>query len=261
MEVLEMERVIVFEPTEDRFSVDIKPAERAQRNRYYANATDCCGSRVQERKVCSHCEQSVTATSRKIVKIGKEEKLINTELLNKVLEEVEVLEEIHIDQVAEEVPADVERRFERLLYGDVVKKKEEDYATLRAYLGDKVGFGYGVFGHNKFGIMLKFEGAVLFIRKLMDEGQLVDIDAERIAKQTTKKVDPELVELGKQAVEAVKVQQPDISRYKDDRIELEQQLIEQLVDGKLPELIPSVTEKIVEDRKEKLKRLLAVKGG
>jgi hypothetical protein len=262
-----MERTIVLEATDDKFSIDIKSADRASRNRYFSNATDCCGveesgkvlGRVQEKKICSHCGKDVVKTSRKIVKIGKTEKLIDAGLLNDVLEQLEAVEEIHITQIADEVPVEVERRYERLMYGDVVKKKEEDYATLRAYMGDSTGFGYGVFGHNKYAVTLKFEGPVLFIRKLVDETQMVEIDSERIAMETTKKVDPELVELGRQAVDAAKVKEVDITQYKDDRIQMEQELIEQLVDGKLPEFVPKVTEKLVEDKKEKLKKLLAAK--
>jgi hypothetical protein len=212
--------------------------------------------KVNERKFCSQCNEPVSKTSRKIIKIGKEEKLIDAALLANVLEQLEAVEEIHITQVSDTLPSEVERRYERLLYGDVVKKKEEDYATLRAYLGEGYGYGYGVFGHNKFGIVAHVEGPVIMLRKLMDESQLVDIDAERIAKQTTQQVDPELIELGRQAIDRVKVQQPDFTQFKDERLDMEEQLIEQLIDGKLPELKPAVTEKLVEDKKAKLRKLL-----
>jgi len=266
-----VERTILIEPSQRRFTASVKPAFRAAKNVSYALATPCCSKadhpvRRKQQYVCEECKNEVDTKSctHKIVEIGKEEALIDAKLLEQIKEQIESRQEITISEFLDEEPSDMKDRIEDTKYLDVVKKGDAQYAELAKVLKGKVAFGRGSFGGNDKAIAMQVKpSGVIAMYMLADETQRVDFDDSKVKKAMEAKVPESLVDLQKKLIDKRQKEHPfDFDGYMeeniDTRIKMEQDLIEQaILNGAVPQFVaPVVEEKKVQDEEARLKALL-----
>jgi Xaa-Pro aminopeptidase len=116
----------------------VQYANREQRDPFaLKNATDCCGTELGQKKYCKNCQAENPASSRKLWKKGKEERLIATESFEQMKDELESREESKVKAVIakEKLGGDVQDRYGRMLYVTPVDKKEASYKELKEVLG------------------------------------------------------------------------------------------------------------------------------
>ena len=252
-----MEKEILVEPLQKRFKVVLKDANRQKRNRSFPNASNCCGARLQQKKFCSVCGEEVDTAelTRKIVKIGKEEHLVEASALKQAITALEALDAIKLSTFMSSRPSGVEDYFDALVFVLPAKKREQQYAELANILKGKVAFGSGVFRNNEFQIMVEVgDDGRIRVRKLVEESQRYDIPTVDISVE----LNNELVELERKIVEKNVVDSFDLSKFRDARAEIEEQVIEDVVlnGGVVENVVPQVKQAVEEDEIERLKKLL-----
>jgi len=246
---------VFVEPLQKRFRVEVKDANRQKRNRSFANASECCGARLKQEKFCSACNEKVAPynCSRKIVKIGKEEHLIDAKALEQAQEALEGMEEMKLHAFLQGRPKGAEDRFEALVYAFPAKKREGQYAELAAVLKGYVAVGEAVFRGNEFQVLVEVgDDGVLRVRKLVEEEQrypMQQVDAVA--------VNPEIVALERKLLERKTVGDYDLTAFRDTRAEVEEKVIEDFVlNGKVPEVKKEVRQAQENDELERLKALV-----
>ncbi len=256
-----MERQIHIVPLKKRFQVALKSANREARNRYYPNASDCCGTKLKQEKFCGTCSAKVEGidTQRKIVKLGKEEHLISSKALKQVKETLEQMEDIELHTFLGTIPAGAEDRYDGLLYAYPADKRPAHYAELVAVLKGNYAVGKAVFNGNEYQVLV-YIGAdnVLRVRKLVEESQRYDFDAELVQSAIKTPVNQQIVELERSILGKETRTEYDITQFRDQRQEYEERVIEEfVVGGKVPELIAQEIAQTQElDELERLKALM-----
>ncbi|MBR9700398.1 hypothetical protein GOV11_00865 [Candidatus Woesearchaeota archaeon] len=254
-----MEKTLCIEPLQKRFKVSVKDAYKQKRNRSYSNASPCHSAKLKQRKLCSVCDGDVETSSvvSKIIKIGKEEHLINAEALKRITEDLQG-EEIKIHTILEQIPEEAEDRFEGLSYALPVPKGEGDYALLRELLKGRVMVGTAVFRNNEFEIVLTVgDDGLVRIRKLVEQSQFYDTPIA----EANIEIDGELVDLCNSVLSKKTEATYDFTKFRDARAEVEERIIEDVVlHGKQPEVLPRPKE-VVQDATAEKERLKALLGG
>lgn len=252
-----VERRIRIEALQKEFSVGIKDAVRKKRNRSFANATDCCGSAVKQRKMCSVCDGDVTGAkfARKIVKIGKAEHLINAQALQQVRDSVKENDTIKVHTIMRELPAGISDRHDSYSFA-VESKKAGDFAELRELFRSYYGIGTASFGTNEYEVVI-WTGTDdrVRINRLVEQSQFYD----KPSTDTTGKFNEQIVEAELQIMDKACVDEYNFTQFRDTRAEAEEQMIEDVViHGKTPE-VPTTIEKVEEKNdQEELERLKAL---
>lgn len=255
-----MEREVVIEPLgSKRFKLELKDANRATLSRSYANASDCCGVKLKQEKFCSGCRKPVEGTpQRKLVKIGKEEHLIEAAALDGAMEQLERMDSIVITSFLKALPEEVEDRFDALIYGLPAEKKSADYKELVELLEGNVAIGHGVFRNNEFQVLLTVgKDGIVRLRKLVEESRRYGISDEAVRKALASEVNGQIIELERQIVAKKAIESFDFSTFKDTRAVIEEKVIEDFVlNGKVPE-VRVVEEQQATSEIERLKALLS----
>lgn len=256
-----MEKIIVVEPLQKRFTVSVKNANKEARNRSYSNASDCCGAKLKQDKKCSSCGEIVYATEckRKIVKIGKEEHLIDASALKQVQESLSNVEELSLHTFLKELPKGSEDRFDSLMYAVPVEKKEAQYKELQEILKDRIAIGKGVFGTNEYQVVVSVgEDDVLRIRKLVEESQRYDFEPEEaLAALVNVKLSEDVVQIENKILDKKSVDSFDLTEFRDMRSEYEERVIEDFVlNGRVPEVKKEVEQQQTQSELERLKQLM-----
>jgi len=251
-----MEKEILIEPLQKRFRVSVKDANKASRNRSYSNASNCCGTKLSQEKKCSGCGEVLKSgdCQRKIVKIGKEEHLIEATALKQCQENFDS-GEIVLSSFMDKRPEGAEDRFGGLVYASPSDKRDAEYDELRKVLKNKVAIGKGVFRNNEFQVIVEVGADNLIrIRKLVEETQRYD----RPEVPPSMNVNQEIVEVERQIVEKATVDDFDVTEFRDTRSAMEEKVIEDFVlNGTVPEIKREV--KQVQELSE-LERLKALVG-
>lgn len=254
-----MEKTIFVEPLQKYFKVSIKEANKQKRNRSFSNASDCCGVVLKQEKFCSGCNEKITETpSRKIIKIGKQEHLIDAQALKQVQEQLESCEDIKIHTFLNKLPSNAVDRFESLVYTYPAVKKEAQYKELTEILKNRFAIGTGVFRNNEFQVILSVgNDGILRIRKLVEESQRYDFDSEEVvASFINTEVNPQVLEIENSILDKQMKDDFDLTSFKDMRTAYEEQIIEDFViNGKIPEIKTKVAEQQAVDELERLKAL------
>lgn len=257
-------KTIYVEPLQKRFTVDVKDANKAKRNRSYASASDCCGSRVKQERRCSTCNAEVpTKTQRKIVKIGKDEHLIDASALQQAMNALDAIEEVKLHTFLKDMPEGSEDRFDALVYGLPSEKRGREYAELVAMLDNRVAVGNAVFRNNEFQVLVTAADGVLKIRKLVEESQRNDVDFES-AQQVAAEMRPseELLAVENQILDKATTDSYDVTDFQDTRTQIEEQVVEEYVlNGKLPETPKHVESVQKQQEQDEIERLKALAGG
>lgn len=252
-----MERDVVIEPLQKRFRIAVKDANRQRRNRSFANASDCCGVKLRQEKFCSSCNGKVGygECKRKLVKIGKEEHLVDAAALQQATDALEGMEDIKLDSFLSRRPTGAEDRFDALIYAYPAKKHEAAYAELAAVLEGRTAVGTAVFRGNEFQVLVEVgdDGRVR-VRKLVEEEQRYEL--QEIAKVA---VNGQIVELERKILDKATVEDVDLSVFKDRRSEIEERIIEDVVlNGKA---MPDVKKDVAKEKEsDELARLKALAG-
>jgi len=252
-----VERQIVIEPLQKRFKVGLKSANKQARNRSFANATNCCGKRVVQEKHCAECDNVVDTKElqRKIVKIGKQDHLIDGQALKDIQEQLAMNEDIVLHTFLKEEPREAIDRYAGLEYGVPAEKRDAEYAELVAILKGRVAVGTGVFGRNEFQILLTAEDGIIRIRKLIEESQRYEFD-ER-ACDVDVQVNREVVAMENRILNKQTLNGFDVKQFKDTRADMEEHVIEEFVlNGKVPEVKAEVQQKHDTNELERLKALM-----
>jgi len=268
-----MEREILIEALGNkRFKVELKDANKATLSRSYANATDCCGVKVKQEKFCSACRKKVvssidnseteTECSRKIVKIGKTEHLINAEKLDNAIEQLEQMDSICLTAFLSHKPEGIEDRYDAMVYVAPADKKASDYKELQEILKGRIAVGKGVFRSNEYQILMEVGAdGIVRIRKLVEESRRYAFDAVKVANELAiVSVNQQVVDIEKQILDRKAIASYDFSRFKDARAVVEEQVIEDCVlNGNEAPIVPK---NIVKEQKEsdELARLQALLG-
>ena len=236
--------------------------------KYHANATDCCGVKVNEHKFCSKCNEKVSGKmKRKLIDIGKiRDKdgnipMIDVSLLDDIKKQLDDVSEVRVSQFTKDLPEQAMERFERLMKAGIVDKKLDDYKELQELLRGRYGVGMGNFGGCQRKVILYLDQqGVISMRKLTSDDQQVSFDAEEVLTRLAGvKIDQELIEIEKQIIEQNLKPITDFG-YKDMRVAMEEELIEKVLSGEQPTpVVPRLKEQKAENEKDRLKRLLASK--
>jgi hypothetical protein len=257
--MVEMDIEIV--PLGKRFVVEIKDANKASRNRSYGNASDCCGRALKQEKRCSGCGAEVSECSRKIVKIGKEEYVVDAKVLKQAKDALESMEGITVSSFLKNLPAGAEDRFESLVYASPKDKKVGQYAELAALLKGRVAVGKGVFRSNEFQVLLTVgDDGVVRIRKLVEESQRYAFDSSTVRTQVDSvKLDEGIVAVEQRILDKATVEGVDLSSFKDTRSEVEERIIEDIVvNGRVPDA--PLAKRQEQESQDELARLKALLG-
>jgi len=250
-----MEKEILVEPLQKRFRVAVKDANKLARNRSYSNASNCCGTKLTQEKKCSTCNELVQSNEcqRKIVKIGKEEHLIEATALAQCQESF-ADGGIVLHTFMDKRPEGSEDRFGGLVYASPSEKRDAEYDELRQVLGKKVAIGKGVFRNNEFQVLVEVgDDKVIRIRKLVEETQRYDVPEV----PATMELNAEIVELEKELVGKAVVEEFDVKAFRDTRSEMEEKVIEEFVlHGRVPEIKQEVKQEQEMSELERLKALV-----
>lgn len=252
-----MERRVYVEALQKAFSVKVKDASKSKRNRSYSTASNCCGSRVCMKKFCASCESEVNATecTRKIVKVGKQEHLINAQALKQITEQLNENDEIRVHTFVEGMPQEALDRFDAMAYV-LPTKKEGEYVELREVLRGKTAIGTVVVRGNEYEVLLTVgEDDRIRMRRLVEQSQLYDVPEV----MTTAEPNKQVVQIERQIIERKTVNGYDFTRFRDTRAETEERIIEDVVlHGKQPEVTEVAQETQRASAEEELERLKAL---
>lgn len=249
-----MERTWVMEPLQKRFQVDMRAASRDKRNRSFSNASPCCNKKLKQQMFCVECDKEVARgdCKHKLVKVGKEEHIIDGDTLKGIMPEEG---EIVFHSVMDELPTGMEDWFAKLDFASPAKKHEADYAELAEILKGRYAIGKGVFRNNEFQVVATTgNDGIIRSRRLIDGDQRNEKPSlEDVPEPNGQIVDVEKQILGKKAIKEF-----DLTDFKDSRIEQEEKVIEDFVlHGKKPELVVQEVKQAKEtDELERLKALM-----
>lgn len=249
-----MERTWVLEPLKKRFTVDMKAANRDKRNRSFSNASSCCEAKLKIVKRCSGCDNEVSAAdcTHKLVKIGKEEHLIDGATLKGIMPEEG---EIVFDTVLDELPKGTDDWFAKLDFAAPAKKHEAEYAELAEILKGRYAIGKGVFRNNEFQVVATTgSDGIIRSRRLIDGDQRNEKpNISELPEPNNQIVGVENQILGKSAVDGF-----DFNQFRDTRVEQEEKVIEDFVlHGKKPsKVVQEVKARVESDELERLKSLM-----
>ena len=256
-----METKIKIEALQKSFSVDLKDVAKAKRNRSFLNASNCCHSKIEQKKFCSECQKEVefSEIDTKLIKVGKELIPVPKAKLDSVIDYLDELEEVVVKAIIPYSATFGELWKEGLIVAtnSKLKRKASQYSELKALLKDRIFVAEGVIRKNQYQfLMYVFEGN-LYLRKLIAQEQFYPE-----VETTDVEVSKELIAIENQILDKVKVETFDLSKFVDVRAEKETELIEEYVLGEeeLPEV--STTDEAVESvaeasEVEKMKELLA----
>ena len=249
------ERKIVIEPLQKGFNLSLKDANRQKRNRSYVNASNCCGVKLKQEKFCSACNEKVGYgdCQRKIVKIGKEEHLIEASALKQATDALEAMEDMQLHTFLKQRPTDAEDRFEALVYAYPAKKQEAQYAELVAILKGRTAIGKAVFRGNEFQILVEVgDDNRIRIRKLVDEDQRYEMQELQLDNAPNEQI----VELERTILDKATKDDYNVKQFKDTRAEIEEKVIEDFVlNGTIPEVKKEVAQAQENDELARLKAL------
>lgn len=248
-----MERGVVVEPLKKRFVVSLRDANKQTRNRSYPNASDCCGARLKQEKFCSVCNQLSHSCQRKIVKIGKEEHLVDASLLKQAVDALEGMEDIKLTSFLKRRPSGAEDRFDALIYVYPAKKHEGAYVELAEILKGRTAVGTGVFRGNEYQILVEVgDDGIIRMRKLVGEERRYDM----LDVNVDFEVNWQIIELENKILDKVTVEDVDLTKFKDTRTAIEERIIEEVVlNGKVPEVKSEVRQERDLDEIERLRAL------
>lgn len=244
------ERVFIMEmlPTKKRFTVELKDANREKRNRSYANASPCHSKKLKQKKFCEECNEEVTGEIvNKIVKIGKHEHLVPTNLLEQATDRLGEMEEISVHTILKGESTMAKDYYDNMVYAYPAEKRSKDYVEMREILKGKTAIGKGVFRNNEFQVLIEVgEDGVIRIRKLVEEAQHTPVDKDQVERELNGVVvNEQLVAMERRLLEKGAVDAYDFSDFKDTRAQIEESIIEQVVvSGVVPAMAkPKVVEK------------------
>ena len=253
------ERTIRIEALKKSFSIGVKDAYKQKRNRSFSNASNCCGSALKQKKLCSSCEQDISATEceRKIIKLGKEEHLIDAQALKQITEKLAEQEEIVIHTFVEELSQDAQDRYEGLSFITPIAKKQSDYIELREILKGRVAIGRAVFRSNEYEVLISVgTDNRIRVRKLIEQGQLYDLPDATIDAP----INQQIVGIEKQILAKATINGYDFAQFRDTRAETEEKIIEDMIlHGKQPvisEVAKEVTHKTDNEELARLQELM-----
>lgn len=252
---------IYIEPMRTGFEVQLKDANRQKRNRSFSNASPCCQAALKQEKRCGKCGESVATADckHKIVKLGKQEYIIETDALKQVQDSLAQSEKVSVHTFLDALPEGAEDRYDALVYAYPVDKKELQYAELRSLLDGKVAVGTAVLRSNEYQVVL-IVGAdgVLRMRKLVEESQRYDFSPAAV-KECLDGISPreQVVQLGRKLIQKATVENYDVTEFRDARSEYEERIIEEYVlHGKTPRIAQEVKHQQEQDEVARLQALL-----
>lgn len=256
-----MDKTIVVEPLQKQFVVSVKDANKASRNRSYSTASNCCGSKLSQEMKCSSCDAVVQRRdcSRKIVKIGKEEHLIDANTLKQVQEQLEQMEELKLHTFMKQEPQGAQDRYDGLVYAKPATKKEAHYKELAQILQGRVAIGTAVFRSNEFQVLVTVgDDGVIRIRKMVSESQRYEFSPAQVQEAIANAhVNEQIVEMERQILDKHTKDSFDVTQFEDTRTEIEEKIIEDYVlHGKEPEVPKQVMEQQQDNELERLKALM-----
>lgn len=253
-----MERTFRFEMLGgERFVFGLKDVARQKRNRSYANASNCCGVELKQKKVCSGCGVEVDAkdSQRKIFKLGKESHLIDAQALKRITDELGEHEDVVFHTVLERLPSEFGERVDSVMWVLPGKKGERAYDELRTAIGAHNLVGKGVFRGNEFEVVLR-AGAdgVLRLYRLVEPSQFHEVPSVVVGDVGN----PEVVAMASRLFGKSAVAEYDFGGFRDSRAKVEESLIESAVlGGEVPEVKSvSVAEEKDAERLARMKALL-----
>lgn len=253
-----VERTIRIDALQKAFTVGVRDAYKQKRNRSFSNASNCCGAKVKQKKLCSVCDGDVEVKecNRKIVKIGKEEHLMNADALKQITSNLAGQMEMNVHTFVEQLPTEAVDKFDSLAYLIPAKKKEGEYVELREVLKGRIGIGKAVFRGNEYEIVLTVgDDGMIRLRKMVEQGQLYDVPSVDVDAP----MNSEIIELERQIVSKTTKDSYDFSTFRDTRAEAEEQMIEDVVlHGKQPDVqtVQKVVQKSDNDELARLKELM-----
>jgi hypothetical protein len=191
--------------------------------------------------------------SRKLVKVGKEEHLIDAAVLDAALEQFGDAEEIVLHTFLDKLPEGAEDLYDALVFGLPVEKKESQYAELCAVLNGRVAVGKGVFRNNEFQVIVTVgTDGLLRLRKLVDPSQKYGVEFVMPSVQ----MNAQIVALENKIIDKKMVSAFDVSQFRDSRGVVEEQIITELVlHGKVECVKPVLRESQEQDELARLKAL------
>ena len=257
IEVSRMERTILIKPLELRKRLALKAANRERRSMSFANASNCCGVKLEQKKFCSKCHEKVNdrESTFKLAKVGKAFVKIPVEAL-KQKEEMLDAQEIVFDTILKSEPDGASEWYDTVLIGEPIEKAEKDYKVL-AELGKKFVFvGTAVFNAREYQVIGKTVDGIFQIRKLVAPTQRNDIDRDEIVKAYEKEeVSKELLKVAEQVLAKNVQDEFNLNSFKPADEELEEKLVEAAMDGKTI-AVPKASVAKETDEVERLKALL-----
>jgi non-homologous end joining protein Ku len=257
MEVSKMERQVYIKPLELRKRLALKAANRERRSMSFANASNCCGVKLEQKKFCSECHESVNdrECTHKLAKMGKEFVKIPVVAL-KAREEMLDGEEIVFDTVLKSEPEGASEWYDGVLIGEPVAKAEKEYKVL-AELGKKFVFvGKAVFNAREYQVIGKTVEGIFQIRKLVAPTQRNDIDRDEIVKSYEREeVSKELLKVAEQVLAKNAQDDFNLNSFKPADEELEERCVEAAIEGK-EIVVPKASVAKEADELERMKALL-----
>lgn len=259
-----MEKKIYIAPLQKSFTIDLKDANRQKRNKSYSNASPCCNVALKQEKKCGVCATVIQTSevTQKIVKIGKEEYLIDADALKSVQDELASIEnEITVTSFIKQKPSELEDKYDGLVFALPAKKNEEQYAELAKILKGRCAIGTAIIRSNEYQVVLEVgNDDVIRMRKLVEPSQMYDINKELATKVVNSTpVNEQIIELENKIIDKNTIDDYDFEQFQDRRSEYEERIIEEYVlHGRKPETTPSIRQEQQVDELERLKQLAGV---
>ena len=238
------------------WEVEWYAAAKDARNRSFAQASGCCGVKLNQHKVCSKCgEKQPYKTGKKIVKVGKDEVVVDARVLEDALSKLGEKGTMVVKKLLREVPVEAENRVESVVFLKPKEKGEIEYAECREALRGFVGVAEGVFRNNGYECVVDIVDDMIRVRRLVEQSQY---NGEPEIEPCV--VDTELLAMRRELLEGAVAEEHDFSQYRDSRVAAEEAVIEAVALGKpLPQFGEEVVVQKAENERERLKALLAAK--
>ena len=255
-----MNKQIYVEPLQMSFEVKLKDANRQKRNRSFSNASPCCQAKLKQDKLCSTCNEKVATQDcrHKIVKIGKTEHIIDSDVLDSVQDSLSAMENVKITSFLTTLPEQSDDLFDSLMYAFPVDKKESQYKELAEIIDRRYAVGTAVFRNNEYQIIMSVgTDGVIRVRKLIDYSQRYDFAPVAITSSLNNaQARQQIIDIGRKLVDKHTVSTFDFSQFRDSRTEYEDKIIEEYVlNGRKPD-VQEITQQRTDDDVERLKALL-----
>ena len=266
---------IYVAPLQKEFTVEVDTANRKAKSTSYRSACSCAevttstkGKKVvlgkfRQEMRCEKCnvEKSASTDTRKIVKVGTDELLIDASAIASAQQALEAIENVKLHTFLNKKPTGTEDRIESLIYDFPADKKAKHYAELAKLLKGRWAIGNGVFGKNEYQVLATCgDDDVVRFWTLVEERNRKDHNFEECASVVNGINLPEqVVALENELLDKATVDDYDLTKFVDTRTEVEQNVIEDfVVNGKLPEAPPTaqIEEEQAEDEVARLKALM-----